>query len=71
MGKRNLILPEPGAESFFLWGPRQTGKTTLLRESFGESHWIGLLKAEQFRRYVTHPEFLRQEIDAKGFGPGL
>ena len=31
MFKRKLILPEPGKEAFFLWGPRQTGKSTLLR----------------------------------------
>ena len=31
MFKRNLPLPDPGRESFFLWGPRQTGKSTLLK----------------------------------------
>jgi predicted AAA+ superfamily ATPase len=30
--KRALVLPAPETESFFLWGPRQTGKTTPLRE---------------------------------------
>ena len=39
MLSRSLILPEPGTESFFLWGPRQTGKTTLLRESYGDGRW--------------------------------
>ncbi len=34
MFRRSLVLPEPGSESFFLWGPRQTGKTTLLRETY-------------------------------------
>lgn len=69
MFKRKLILPEPGTESFFLWGPRQTGKTTLLRESYRDGHWIDLLKAEEFRRYVTRPELLRQEVEAQGFAP--
>jgi hypothetical protein len=26
MFERALALPEPGVETFFLWGPRQTGK---------------------------------------------
>lgn len=67
---RRLVLPEPGTESFFLWGPRQTGKTTLLRESYAHGHWIDLLKAEEFRRYVARPELLRQEVEAEGFERG-
>ena len=31
---RELSLPPAGTETFFLWGPRQTGKSTLLRESY-------------------------------------
>jgi predicted AAA+ superfamily ATPase len=29
MFKRTLRLPPAGTETFFLWGPQQTGKTTL------------------------------------------
>ena len=64
MLKRSLILPEPGTETFFLWGPRQTGKSTLLRQTYGDAYWVDLLKAEEYRRYLTRPEILRQEIDA-------
>lgn len=64
MFKRNLTLPVAGTESFFLWGPRQTGKSTLLRETYKDAHWIDLLKSEEFRRYLAHPEYLRQEMDA-------
>ncbi len=67
MFKRSLELPQPGAETFFLWGPRQTGKTTLLRASYPDGHWIDLLKAEEFRRYVSRPELLRQEVAVEGF----
>jgi len=67
---RNLVLPDPGTETFFLWGPRQTGKTTLLRNSYGGGRWIDLLKAEEYRRYVQRPELLRQEIDAEPLGTG-
>ncbi len=66
---RNLKLPPPGEETFFLWGPRQTGKSTLLRETYGTDHWIDLLKADEFRRYLTHPESLREQFEAEPPGP--
>jgi predicted AAA+ superfamily ATPase len=68
--KRALALPEPGLESFFLWGPRQTGKSTLLRETYGQARWVDLLKAEEFRRYLARPETLRQELEAEPPRPG-
>lgn len=55
-----------GKETFFLWGARQTGKSTLLRHSYPDAFWIDLLKAEEFRRYIEHPEWLRQEIFQTG-----
>ena len=64
MFKRSLILPAPGSETFFLWGPRQTGKTTLLRRRYADGHWIDLLKSDEFRRYATRPELLRLELEA-------
>ncbi len=69
MFKRSLSLPEAGTESFFLWGPRQTGKSTLLRETYPDARWIDLLKAEEFRRYLSRPELLRQEIEAGEHSP--
>ena len=64
MFKRNLILPRPGTETFFLWGPRQTGKSTLLRKHYPGGYWIDLLKSDEFRRYATRPELLRLELEA-------
>jgi predicted AAA+ superfamily ATPase len=63
---RALRLPEPGTETFFLWGPRQSGKTTLLRERYPGSVWIDLLKADEFRRYATRPELMREELAKSG-----
>ena len=63
MIKRRLALPRAGSETFFLWGPRQTGKSTLLRESYPDGWWIDLLKSEVFRRYATRPELLRLELE--------
>ena len=68
MFERSLRLPPAGSENFFLWGPRQTGKTTLLRQRYGASRWVDLLKADEFRRYVTRPEALREEIEAENRG---
>jgi len=70
MFKRSLSLPASGTETFFLWGPRQTGKTTLLRKTYGDARWVDLLKAEEVRRYVARPELLRQEIEAEPLNPG-
>lgn len=64
MFNRSLVLPGSGSETFFLWGPRQTGKSTLLRKHYPGGHWIDLLKSEEFRRYATRPEFLRLELEA-------
>jgi predicted AAA+ superfamily ATPase len=64
MLKRSLTLPKPGTDSFFLWGPRQTGKTTLLRAIYPHSRWVDLLKAEEYRRYLERPETLREELAA-------
>lgn len=62
---RRLHLPAAGTETFFLWGPRQTGKTTLLHAAYPDAFWIDLLKAEEYRRYVQSPEALREEIAAR------
>ena len=69
MFQRRLHLPTPGTETFFLWGPRQTGKTTLLRETYRKAVWIDLLKAEEYRRYLEHPEWLRSELPENGVMP--
>ena len=59
------MLPDAGTETFFLWGPRQAGKSTLLRRCYPDGRWIDLLKSDEFRRYLTNPEYLRQEIEAE------
>ena len=69
MFKRSLALPPSGSETFFLWGPRQTGKSTLLRAAYPDGRWVDLLKADEYRRYTRRPEFLRQEIKAEGADP--
>ena len=69
MFKRSLSLPPSGTETFFLWGPRQAGKSTLLRQRYPDAHLVDLLKTDDFRRYATRPELLRQELEAEGSTP--
>ena len=59
---RALRLPPPGTETFFLWGPRQTGKSTLLHQAYPHAWWVDLLKADEYRRYLQEPEILRGEL---------
>ena len=62
MFERSLVLPESGTATFFLWGPRQVGKTTLLRHTYPDAVWIDLLKADEYRKYASNPERLREEL---------
>lgn len=66
MFKRALRLPPRPRASFFLWGPRQSGKTTLLRETYATALWIDLLKSEEYRRFLQRPETLREVVAAAG-----
>jgi predicted AAA+ superfamily ATPase len=52
--------------SCFLWGPRQTGKSTLLRERFPNALAFDLLLADQYRRCVQDPTVVRQEVLQRG-----
>ena len=49
--------------SLFLFGPRQTGKSTLVRRTFPDAAIYDLLEADTFRQLSTHPEHLRQTLD--------
>jgi predicted AAA+ superfamily ATPase len=45
-------------DSFFLFGPRGTGKTTFLKQSYKDALWVDLLDPETFRLYSAKPERL-------------
>lgn len=59
--KRSLALPVHPVESFILWGPRQTGKSTLMRGLYPDAYWIDLLRNDEFIRYLQRPGLLREE----------
>ena len=68
MFKRQLSLPAAGKQTFFLWGARQTGKTTLLRANYPDALWIDLLLADEFRRYLHNREILREQLAVRPAG---
>lgn len=59
---RKQLFAESGNHSFFLWGARQTGKSTLLKSKFPNSLKFDLLQNEVLRRFITNPEQLRNII---------
>ncbi len=58
---RNLDLTHE-TKSVLLLGPRQTGKTWLLKNTFPEASYHNLLHADTFLRLVTRPQSLREEL---------
>ena len=58
---RLLQLRTDPPATFFLWGPRQTGKSTLLGTEFPDVPWVDLLRPETYRRYLQNPELLVDE----------
>lgn len=67
---RMQILGGSGKESVFLWGARQTGKSTLLRQLFPNALWFDLLKSDIYRRYQKEPLQFREVILANTV-PGI
>ena len=55
----------PPAGSFFLFGPRGTGKSTWLKQAFPTGLRIDLLDPEAQRQYLARPERLRELIDGQ------
>lgn len=55
-------------ESVFLFGARQTGKTTLLLSLFPDSRFYDLLENDTYERLQRNPSLLRQELASAGAG---
>lgn len=53
-----------GKGSFFLFGPRGTGKSTWLCDTFPDALYIDLLREDIKTRLEAHPERLSEMIDA-------
>ena len=53
----------PPKQSYFLFGPRGSGKTTWLKKHYKNAVWIDLLEPNELRYYSSYPERLRETID--------
>jgi uncharacterized protein len=61
MYKRILKLPLSTSETCFLWGPRQTGKSTLLNTLYPDARRYDLLLSDQYQRLLLNPSLIREE----------
>lgn len=52
------MIQPPVKKSFFLFGPRGTGKTTWVKSAFPDSVYIDLLEAELFNELTANPQRL-------------
>jgi predicted AAA+ superfamily ATPase len=59
--KRLLRQPEG---SFFLFGPRGTGKSTWLRATFRDAHYVDLLDERRYRGYLGNAGLFTDEMRA-------
>jgi uncharacterized protein len=64
MLKRKQLFIGTGKESFFLWGARQTGKSTLLKETFKTALYFDLLLSDVYERLLRNNSLIRQMLAA-------
>lgn len=57
-----LFAPPKG--SYFLFGPRGTGKSTWLARIHPDAHWIDLLDEGRYQTYLVQPATFSAELDA-------
>ena len=62
MYNRVLDVAAMPSESCFLWGARQTGKSTLLRATYPKALYFDLLLSDLYRSLLAQPSVLRQEV---------
>ena len=63
MLERIIKLEEAENDSIFLWGSRQTGKSTLLKKLFPKAVLYDLLKTDVRIAFQTRPARLREECE--------
>lgn len=65
MFTRILKIQLPSAQSAFLWGARQTGKSAYLKKHYPQSIYYDLLDTHEVIRLIKSPYLLREEILAQ------
>ena len=66
MYNRKQIFEGLGKESSFLWGARQTGKSTLLKKLYPDVFYFDLLLSSDYDRFLRNPSALREILEIKG-----
>jgi predicted AAA+ superfamily ATPase len=56
---------EPPKQSFFLFGPRGTGKSTFVKQRFPDALYVDFLDPEAFRTFSANPNYLRERLSAE------
>src|SRR3989338_10363151 len=62
MFRRILKIGLPPGQSAFLWGARQTGKSSFLKEHFKGAIYYNLLDTFEAARLIKSPYLLREEL---------
>jgi uncharacterized protein len=62
MFNRKQILIDSEGESLFLWGARQTGKSTLLKSLYPDALWFDLLLSDIYEKLNNRPSILRETV---------
>ena len=66
--ERLIKKPLESRKSFFLFGPRGTGKTTWLKHRLPEARFVNLLQSEYYNHLSANPGHLRQLIPPEHTG---
>lgn len=61
---RKQIFEGIEGESAFLWGARQTGKSTLLKALYPDTLYFDLLLSREYERFLRNPGLIREIITA-------
>ncbi|GHS99609.1 ATPase [Bacteroidia bacterium] len=64
MYNRKQIFEGSENESVFLWGARQTGKSTLIKALFPDALLFDLLLTTDYEKLLNNPSLLREMIEA-------
>ena len=62
MYNRIIDLNIAAKRTVFLWGARQTGKSTLLKKLFPDARRYDLLLSDTYRRLLGNPALIRQAV---------
>lgn len=68
MYKRIFNIEQQLDEAMFLFGARQVGKSTLLKERFPEAEYYDLLIPSVRKRFKRNPEIFKEALSAKPQG---